>query len=155
VSRPPEAAADTLARAFRIAYGAGLLLCLGEPLLLQALLGRAIAPGTGPLDETTRQLGYTFTGLTLACALYTARRSRRMRAALAGLPAPRQGALLAREILLYSALCACASLFGVVYYALGGVQAERYARAFIALTSIMFFVFVPRLQSWREAAQRG
>jgi hypothetical protein len=155
VSRPLDPAADPLARAFRIAYGLGLLLCLGEPLLLQALLGTAIPPGSGPLGDTVRQLGYTFTGLTLASALFVARRSNRVRSGFAALPAERRGALLMRETLLYSALFDGAALFGVAYYLLGGPGTERYARTFILLTSIMFFVFVPRLQAWREAAQQG
>jgi hypothetical protein len=128
---------------------------VGAPLLLQALLGRGIPAGPGPLDETTRQLGYTCTGLVLASALLLARRSRRARAGLGAVAAERRGALLAREILAYSVLCALSSVFGVAYYTLGGAETERYARTFIALTSVMFFVFVPRLRTWRDAAQRG
>jgi hypothetical protein len=58
-----------------------------------------------------------------------------------------------RETILYAALFELSSFYGIVYYALGGPLAERYARSFIALTTIMFFVFVPRFQAWREAAE--
>ena len=154
MSRPLDPAGDALARAFWIAYGIGLLLCLGEPLLLQALLGGAIPPGAGAPGETVRQLGYSFTGLTLVGALFVSRRSSRVRSGFGAVPAERRGALLAREILLYSILFNCVSVFGVVYYAMGGLEAERHARTFIALSSIMFFLFVPRLQAWRQATQR-
>jgi hypothetical protein len=162
VSRPPEpignerreaVPADPLRLGFRIAYPAGLALCVAWPLLLQLLLGGAIRPGAGPLDETARQLGYSFTGLTLASAVFIARRWKRTRAGFAALAASRRGPVLVREVLLYSVLCTLSSLFGIVYFAMGGAEAERYARAFIVLTSVMFFVFVPRLQAWREAAQ--
>jgi hypothetical protein len=151
VSRQPEP--TPLERGFRIAYPTGLVLCLAWPLTLQLMLGTAIHPSPEPPSGVIQQLGYTFTGLTFACALFATWRWGRVRAGFKDVPADRQRRILVREILLYSALFELSSLFGLVYYGLGGPQSERYARGFIALTTIMFFVFVPRLQAWREAAR--
>jgi hypothetical protein len=150
VSRPPELSLD---RGFRIAYRAGLVLCLGWPLALQLLLGTVIHRGLAGPGPAIQQLGYTFTGLTFTCALYVLGRRTRIRAGFREVATERRGRVLVREILLNSALFQVSSLFGILYYAMGGPQAERFARGFIALTPIMFFVFVPRLQAWREAAQ--
>jgi hypothetical protein len=150
VSRPPE---PTLDRGFRIAYPAGLVLCVAWPLALQLMLGSAIRrPGT-PAGEAIQQLGYTFTGLTVACAVFVLRRWGRIRCGFRALGPGRRVRVLVRETLLYSAVFLLSSLFGLCYYALGGPKAEQFARGFIALTTVMFFVFVPRLRAWREAAQ--
>ena len=150
MSRLPER--SPLERGFRIAYPIGLVICLAWPLALQAMLGSAIHPTPFPAAEAVQQLGYTFTGLTCAGALFVTWRWSRIRTGFSKRPADRQRRTVVREILLYSALFECSSLFGLLYYALGGPQAERYSRGFIALTPIMFFVFVPRLQAWRAAA---
>jgi hypothetical protein len=151
VSRPPDSPLD---RGFRLAYPAGLLICVGWPLVLQLMLGTAIQRPQGePPGGAVQQLGYTFTGLTFACACFVTWRWGRIRAGFRAVAEERRMRVLIRETLLYSALFELSSLFGLCYYALGGPQAERFARGFIALTTIMFFVFVPRLQAWREAAQ--
>lgn len=142
-----------LARSFRLAYAAGLVLCVVGPLLLQLLLGglgpdRPGAPGLR--DPLVEQLGYTFTGLTCACALALRWRWRRTRSGFRALPVPLRGRVMIREILFYSALCAFSALAGLLFYGLGGL--ERFARGFIALTVLMFFSFVPRLATWRAAA---
>jgi hypothetical protein len=149
VSRPPDPSLD---RGFRLAYLAGLVLCLAWPLALQLMLGRAIRSGGEPSD-LVQELGYSFTGLTVAAGCFMAWRWGRIRAGFRTVAAARRSRVLVRETLLYSALSALGSLFGLCYYFLGGPQAERYARGFIALSTIMFFVFVPRLQAWREAAE--
>jgi hypothetical protein len=149
VSRPPDPA---LARAFRPAYGAGLALCVAGPLALQALLGTALRPGPGPGGELALQLGYTFTGLVFAAALFMARRWARVRAGFKALPPGLRPRALVREVLVYAVLCAASTLFGLAYYTLGGPHAERYARGFLALSPAMFLLFVPRLRAWRHAA---
>ena len=150
MSRPPDPG-QALDRGFRFAYPAGLALCVLWPLVLQVLLGTVIhrIPGPPP-GAAVQQLGYTFTGLTLACALGITWRWGRLRASFRKVPIQRQGLVLVREIVLYSVLCEFSTLFGVLYYGLGGP--ERFARGFIALTAVMFFAFVPRLSTWREAA---
>lgn len=147
MSRPPDL---DLARSFRLAYGTGLALCVAGPLALQALLGAFPAPRPG--GEAVLQLGYTFTGLVCAATLFLVRRWTRVRSGFAAVPPGQRPRLLAREVLAYAALCAPSALFGLAYYAMGGPQAERYARGFLALTPAMFLVFVPRLRAWRQAA---
>jgi hypothetical protein len=149
VSRRP----DPLDPGFRVAYGAGLALCVAWPLALQLLLGRAILPGAAAPGPGVQDLGYTFTGLTLVSAFFVTRRWARIRAGFRAVAAERRPRVLVRETLLYSALSALSSLFGLCTYVLGGPHAGRYARGFIALSTLMFLVFVPRLQAWREAAQ--
>ena len=143
---------SSLSKAFRLAYALGLALCLAWPLVLQLMLGTAIAPGSAPPGGVVAELGYTFTGLTFGAALFVTWRWGRVRASFASVPPPRRPGVLIRETLLYAALFELSALYGLVYYALGGPLAERHARAFIALSTIMFFVFVPRLQAWRDAA---
>jgi len=150
VSRPPE---GSLERGFRIAYPTGLVLCVVWPLVLQLMLGSAIRPSAATPSEAVRQLGYSFTGLTCACAVFVTWRWGRIRAGLRNVAAQRRSGILVRETLFYSCLFELSSLFGLCYYALGGPTAERYARGFIALTTVMFFVFVPRLRAWQAAAE--
>jgi len=148
----PDAVSD-LARSFRLAYAAGLVLCVLGPMLLQVVLGGLAPDRPGPRglqDPLVEQLGYTFTGLTCACALAIRWRWHRARAGFRALPAPRRGRVLVRETLLYSVLCAFSALAGLLFYGLGG--RERFARGFMALSVLMFFSFVPRLATWRAAA---
>jgi hypothetical protein len=143
----------SLLKAFRTAYAIGLFICVGWPLLLQLMLGTAIRPGAAPPEGVVRELGYTFTGLTFASAFFVTWRWGKVRRAFPDLAEPRRPGTVIRETILYAALFELSSFYGIVYYALGGPLAERYARSFIALTTIMFFVFVPRFQAWREAAE--
>ena len=149
----PELETPLLAKAFRLAYPMGLVLCVAWPLAVQLLLGTVIRQGPNPPGGVAEQLGYTFSGLTFLIALFISWRWGKVRAAFGLLPAPERPAIVFREILIYSALLELTSLFGILYYALGGPLAERYSRSFIALTTVMFFVFVPRLDAWRQAAQ--
>ena len=142
----------TLDKAFRWAYPAGLLLCVAWPLALQLMLGTVIRQGVLPPGGVAQQLGYTFSGLTFLIALFITWRWSKVRAAFPATPAPARPGILLRETLLYAALLELTSLFGILYYALGGPLAERYSRSFIALSTVMFFVFVPRLDAWRQAA---
>ena len=148
-----DPAALPLAKAFRLAYPIGLVLCVAWPLTLQLLLGPVIRQGVPPPGTVAQQLGYSFSGLTFLIALFVTWRWNKIRKAFQATPAQEQPAILLRETVLYSALVELTSLFGVLYYALGGPLAERYSRSFIALSSIMFCVFVPRLDAWRRAAQ--
>ena len=142
-----------LAKAFRIAYGAGLFICVAWPLAIQLLLGTAIRSGTIPPLGVAQQLGYTFSGLTFLAALFVTWRWGRVRDGFRTLAPGQRPGLLIRETLIYAALFELTTLYGIIYYALGGPGAERYSRSFVALTTIMFFVFVPRLEAWREAAR--
>jgi len=108
--------------------------------------------GASPLAG---ELGYTFTGLVVLSALYVLRRSRLARSRLPGIEASQRSRTLILEILLYSALFEASTLFGLVYHGLGGPLADRYARTFIALSTVMFFLFVPRWSAWRRALEPG
>jgi hypothetical protein len=142
----------SLTKAFRIAYVIGLFICVAWPLLLQLMLGTAIRPGAAPPDGVVQQLGYTFTLLTFGSAAFVTWRWGKVRGEFKDVPrASRPGRIL-RETILYAALFELSSFYGIIYYALGGPGAERYSRSFIALTTVMFFVFVPRFQAWRDAA---
>jgi hypothetical protein len=143
---------DPLAKAFRIAYALGLLICVAWPLLLQVLLRAAVHPVAAMPSEEVRQLGYSFTGLTVAGAVFVAWRSRRSREGLREVPAAARPGRVAREILLGAAILELSALYGVLYYALGGPGAERHARTFLALAPVTFLLFVPRFQAWRASA---
>lgn len=130
-------------RSFRIAYALGLVLCVVWPLFLQVILRRTVQPiGTG--GELATELGYTFTGLSALSAVFVIRRSARIRKAFASLDPPRQSQTILREVLLYAALFELSAVYGIIYFALQGPHAERYGRTFIALPTVMFFLFVPR-----------
>jgi len=138
-----------------LSYGLGLLLCVIWPLVVQGLLGSLLRPGLLGPSGLVEDLGYTFTGLVFLGALFVHRRSRKVRAAFAALDGDRRARVMAMEILLYSAIFELSVLFGLLYHGLGGPQADRYARTFIALAPVMFLVFVPRLGAWRSAAGAG
>ncbi len=136
---------------FRLAYGLGLVLCVVWPLVLQVLIGRMLQPGLLGAVDLARDLGYTFTGLVALSALYVVRRSKRVREGFAQVEPPKRGRVIALETLLYSALFGLSTLFGLAYLALGGPEASRYARSFVALSPVMFLLFVPRLAAWHKA----
>jgi len=150
VAAEPNAA---LRKAFQWAYGLGLVLCVCWPLILQLLLGPVIKPGQNPPAGVIQQLGYTFTGLTFLAAAFVTWRSGRERARLHRVEPALRPRIVFREVLLYAALFELSCLYGVLYWALAGGAANRYARSFIMLTSLMFFFFVPRLGAWTEAAE--
>jgi hypothetical protein len=143
----------SLTKAFRTAYLIGLVLCVFWPLMLQLMLGTAIRAGSAPPGGVIQQLGYTFTGLTFAAAFFVTWRWGRVRREFRELDEARRPGVILRETILYAALFELSALYGLLYYALGGPGAERYSRSFLALTTVMFFVFVPRFQAWQEAAQ--
>lgn len=152
---PDTASSAAFRRAFLLAYGLGVLLCVVWPLVLQGLLGSILQPGILGLPELGEDLGYTFTGLVILSALFVRWRSRKVRAGFAALEESRRARVMALEILLYSAIFELSALFGLVYHGMGGPQAERYARTFIGLATVMFLVFVPRLGAWRRADQKS
>lgn len=143
--------AQGLQKPFRLAYGLGAILCVVWPLMLQVLIGNVLKPGLFGPTELAQDLGYTFTGLVTLCALYVVRRSKRTLHTFAQIETTRRGRVMALEILLYSALFELSALFGWIYLGMGGPEASRYARTFIALSPIMFLIFVPRLPAWKAA----
>lgn len=152
---PERPLAPAFRRAFCLAYGVGVLLCIVWPLTVQGLLRFLLHPGRLGPSPLAEELGFTFTGLVFLSALFVHGRSRKVRAGLAAKAADRHTRVMAVEILLYSTIFELSVLFGLLYYALGGPQAERYARSFIALAMVMFLVFVPRLGAWQRASEGG
>ena len=151
----PVGSSHSLRRAFIAAYGLGVILCVVWPLVLQGMLGTVIKPGLLGMESLAQDLGYTFTGLVILSALFVVRRSRRVQASFAALDGTRRARVMALEILLYSALFELSALFGLIYHGMGGPQAERYARSFIGLATLMFLLFVPRFSTWCKAATHG
>lgn len=137
--------------AFRWAYGAGLVLCVLCPAALEILLGRIPKLDAVPPEDFARQLGYTFTGLLLCAGAFLSWRSGKVRSSFSAVPPEGRPRIILRETLLYSTLCTLGALFGLACHALDGPLAERHARTFIALSPIMFLVFVPRLDAWKKA----
>lgn len=152
---PEREAPPALRRTFRLAYGLGALLCVVWPLALQGLLGSFLQPGGLGPSAMLEDLGYTFTGLVFLGALLVHWRSRKVRAGFAVLAERSRPRVMAKEILLYSAIFELSALFGLLYQGLGGPGAERYARTYIALAPVMFLVFVPRLAAWQRASESG
>ncbi len=153
LARLEEADLNALHSSYRWAYLAGLALCVFWPLMLQLAFTNFITPGRNPPDGVVKQLGYTFTGLVLLGAAFVTWRWGKVRVAFRNLGVAERPKVMAREILLYSALFEVSCFFGVAYWALVGVEGVRFARSFIVLTSIMFFCFVPRFDAWLRAAE--
>jgi hypothetical protein len=153
LARLEDADLSAMHRAYRWAYLAGLTLCVFWPLMLQLVFTSFISPGKNPPDGVVKQLGYTFTGLVLLGAAFVTWRWGKVRAGFYGLGIAERPKVMAREILLYSALFEMSCFFGLAYWALAGAEGMRFARSFIVLTSIMFFCFVPRFDAWRRAAE--
>ncbi len=146
----PDPEEKALHRAFQKAYGLGLVLCVLAPHPLPA------APSSSPKNApqgVLQQLGYTFTGLTFLAAAFVTWRSLRVRAGFAALDPSRRPKVLFREVLLYAALFELSCFYGILYWALVGGEANRYARSFIMLTSLMYFFFVPRWGAWKDALE--
>ena len=147
---PPD---PVLRRAFLVSYGVGFVLCVLWPLVLQALLGTLLRPGFLAVSGLAEELGYTFTGLVVLGILYVKGRSRKALRTFQALEAEQRPRVLAREVLVYAAIFELSACLGLVYDGLGGPHAERYARSFVALASVMFLVFVPRFAAWERAAR--
>ena len=140
---------DTTRRALRRAYWAGAGLCVAVPLGLQIGLGRIVARGTSGPAPLAQELGYTFTGLTVLGVLGALRCSRNLKARLGAVPEVRPG--LAWQLLLQAALLFPGAAFGLLVYGLGGPDAERYARTFLALPVVLFLALVPRISGIEKA----
>jgi hypothetical protein len=148
----PESFKLSLDRTFYIAYTIGIFICLCCPTILQLTLDKIITPIPNLAAETVHNIGYTFTGLIIISTLVVKSRWQRIRSEFSNVDKNQQGHILMRETMLYSMVFVLSSFLGATYYLLGGISVKPFARNFIALTPIMFFIFVPRLHAWRKAS---
>ncbi|MFN8010292.1 MAG: hypothetical protein U0P81_02695 [Holophagaceae bacterium] len=146
----PDGSLEALRRAHRRAYGLGLLACLGGPLALQLLLGRAIPAGNAD-PAAVQEIGYTFTGLTFLAAAWAFGRRGRVLARISALEPVQRPRALRLEPLRVAALAAPCALWGVLYWGLAGGDRNAYARTFLALTTLFYLGFAPRWPAWRRA----
>jgi protein-S-isoprenylcysteine O-methyltransferase Ste14 len=146
--------ADDLRTRHRTAYGLGLALCVGTPVLIALLLlSGAIPPGTQAPEGIYRDLGYLFTGLVFLATAWVWWRSGRALREFKTMPKPQRAAFILSESLLYAAAFESSSLLGLVYWALVGSHAARHAWGFIVLTPVLFAALVPRYDRWEKALE--
>lgn len=150
----PEQEERDLHRAYGRAYLAGLVLCVMWPLILILMVGaELVKPGQNPPAGVFQELGYTFTLLTFAAAAFVTWRSGKVRKGFRALEPAARARTLFREVLLYSALFELSCLYGLGYWTLVGWAGRQHAFAFIMLSPLMFFLFVPRFDAWKAAAE--
>jgi hypothetical protein len=141
--------------AYRKARLAGLIICVGWPLLLMAMVATgAVRPGTAPLEGPAKQIGYTFTGLVCLSAAWVTWRSGKVLKSFRDLAPELRPRVVLRESLIYAAVFEASSLWGLLYWMMVGFSAARYVGTFMALTPLMFFLFVPRFHVWKLALER-
>jgi hypothetical protein len=132
----------------------GLLLCLGWPLILMAMIGGGAIRGgslqpVGPL----RTAAFLFMGFSLAAGALVTWRTNRILGGFKGRPEAERPRVAFREILLYSALFELSCLYGLIYWMLVGRNAFHHVLTFMALTPTMFLLFVPGLNDWAQASE--
>jgi hypothetical protein len=134
----------------------GLVLCLGLPALIGALiLSGLVPPGEQRPEGPYLQVGHIFTGLVFLSAAWALWRKGVVLRVFPGVPEARRAGVVWRETLLYTALFELSSLYGLVYWLLVGRYAARHAFGFILLSPLLFLVLAPRPRRWLEAAGPG
>lgn len=153
MEHPAGGGAD-LMKAVRQGRVIGLVLCLAWPLILMAMIGAgAIRAGTLQPQGPLRILGYGFMGLTLLAGAFVTWRTNRVMGRFQALPPQVQARTALRETLLASALFEMSCLYGLIYWMVVGRNAFQHVLLFMALTPIMFFLFVPGLNDWMAASE--
>ncbi len=141
-----------LRSAHRGAYGVGLALCLGTPVLIALLiLSGVVPPGTQAPVGFLEQVGYLFTGVVFLASSFTWWRLGQVLRGFKELPERQRAQVLLRESLVAAATCESSSLLGLAYWCLVGNHATRHVWGFILLTPILFLALVPRLERWVQA----
>ncbi len=152
--RSSSASEAALRKAVRQGRILGLVLCLAWPLILMAMIGGgAVRGGTlqpvGPL----RTAAFVLMGLSLLVGALVTWRTNRLFARFRDVAEAERPRVAFREILIYSALFELSCLYGLVYWMLVGRNAYHHVLTFMALTPVMFFLFVPGLNDWVQAAE--
>ncbi len=146
--------ADSLRSAHRVAYGAGLALCLGTPGLVSVLLlSGAVPAGTQPLEGIIQQVGYLFTGLVFLSATWVWWRSAHALRAFKTVPEAQRPSIILREGLISAVALESSSLCGLVYWVLAGSHSPRHVWGFILMTPLLFLALVPRYARWAGALE--
>ena len=146
---------EAIRPAYRQARFVGLVLCVAWPLFLMVLIGTgAVRPGTYAVEGTAKQVGYTFTALTFLSAAFVTWRSGKVLKGFKALDPAEQPRTVQRESLVYAALFELSCLWGLLYWMLVGRNAYQHVLTFMALTPLMFFLFVPRMDAWKLALER-
>lgn len=149
-----DPASGPLWKAVQKARLMGLGLCVIWPLILMVMVGAgAVRPGTlqpvGPL----RTLAFVFTGLSFLAAAVAIWRTGRALKRFPALAPEAQARVAFRETLLQAALFELSCVYGLVYWMLVGRNAFHHVLTFMAFTPVMFILFAPRLDHWRQAAE--
>ena len=144
----------SLRSAHRRVYGIGLVLCLGTPSLIAALLlSGAVPPGQQTPVGVLQQVGYLFTGLVFLAGAWVWGRSGRMVREFPALAEARRLTVLVRESLLYALVFETSSVAGLVYWLLVGAHAGRHVWGFLLLTPLLFLALVPRFDRWAKGLE--
>ncbi|HJV22937.1 MAG TPA: hypothetical protein VJ570_09570 [Holophagaceae bacterium] len=132
----------------------GLVLCLAWPLILMAMIGGgAVRAGTQPPVGPLRTAAYVLMGLSLLAGGLVTWRTNRVLGGFHQVAESDRPRVAFREIVLYSALFELSCVYGLVYWMLVGRNAFHHVLTFMALTPIMFFLFVPGLNDWAQASE--
>jgi len=143
---------EALRSAHRVAYGAGLALCLGTPGLIAALLLSGSVPaGTQPPEGMILQVGYLFTGFVFLSATWVWWRSTRALQAFRDVPEVRRPSVILREVLISALALEPSCLYGLIYWMLVGSRSPRHVWGFILMTPLLFLALVPRFSRWARA----
>ena len=141
-----------LRSAHRGAYGLGLALCGGTPVLIALLiLSGVVPPGTQAPVGLLEQVGYLFTGIVFLSSSYTWWRLGQVLRGFKELPERQRAQVLLRESLVAAATFESSSLLGLAYWCLVGNHATRHVWGFILLTPVLFLALVPRYERWEKA----
>ncbi len=151
---PQTEGTEGLVRAVRNGRILGLVLCLAWPLVLMAMIGGgAVRAGNLPPVGPLRILGYVFMALTLMAGAFVTWRTNRVMGRFQALPPQVQARTAFRETLLDATLFELSCLYGLIYWMLVGRNAFQHVLLFMALTPIMYFLFVPGLNDWMSASE--
>ena len=146
--------AKALRSAHRMAYGLGLVLCVGTPGLIAVLMQSGALPaGTQVPEGIFQQIGYLCTGLVFMTAAWVWWRSGKVLREFKMLPEARRSAVILQEGLLYAAVLETSSFCGLVYWILVGNHGARHAWGFILLTPVLYLALMPRYDRWVKALE--
>ncbi len=151
---PANASDSALRKAVTRARILGLVLCLAWPLILMAMIGGgAVRAGTLPPVGPLRITAYVFMGLSLLAGGLVTWRTNHVLGGFRNLSEAERPRVAFREILFYSATFELSCLYGLIYWMLVGRNAFHHVLTFMALTPIMYFLFVPGLNDWAQASE--